>query len=592
MSRWYVLFGCSLLIPMAFVLGCQGQGGLSFGGVNAADIDPTLPIVPDGVVGRAITWENPTGAVGAGGKTASNLGPTRKGSPCIREIKNGETATLMDIDGCGVIRHIWITIPDRSPQAMRNMILRMYWDGSEVPSVEVPLGDFFGVAHGQRRVLTTAYVTQVLGRGFNSYFAMPFGTHAKITVTNDMPDGKKMGAFFYQIDYELRDKLPANTGRFHAQFRRENPTVMKRDYVILDNVEGPGCFIGCVIGVRALGPHWWGEGEMKFYMDGDTDYPTICGTGTEDYFEAAWGMGEYQTPYAGCPMCFTNDFFKNELVSLYRFHEKDPVYFRKSLKATMQQIGWHKELFERSDDWCSVAYWYQLKPVKQMPPLPDRAARTADIIEPPKPKEEKPKADAGGFVPLFDGKTLNRWTIYTHEGKKVEPKNSSWSIPEEGVLHTTGDESKDYWISTNEKYGDCVLRMDFKVTQGANSGIFLKVPGHDRPAYTGFEVQIFDDVGKPADKHSTGSIYDLFAPIANVSRPLGQWNSIEITCKGSLVTVVMNGLKIIDCDFSLMTEPMGKYDFPYSKMPATGYIGMQTHGNAVSFRNVAIKKLN
>ncbi|HPD31942.1 MAG TPA: DUF1080 domain-containing protein [Phycisphaerae bacterium] len=227
-----------------------------------------------------------------------------------------------------------------------------------------------------------------------------------------------------------------------------------------------------------------------------------------------------------------------------------------------------------------------------MPPLPDRAARTADIIEPPKPKEDKPKADGGGFVPLFDGKTLNGWTIYTHEGKKVEPKDSSWSVPEDGVLHTTGDESKDYWISTDEKYGDCVLRMDFKVSQGANSGIFLKVPGHDRPAYTGFEVQIIDDVGRPADKHSTGSIYDLFAPVANVSRPLGQWNSIEITCKGSLVTVVMNGLKIIDCDFSLMTEPMGKFDFPYAKMPAIGYIGMQTHGNAVSFRNIRIKKLN
>ncbi len=387
MSRWCAFICCCSWVFLMLLAGCQGAG--LFPAFSPSDLDTELPVIPDGVVGRAITWENRTGAVGAGGMSESKLGKGRKGSPCIPEVKNGETATLMDIDGCGVIRHIWITIPDRSPEAMRNMILRMYWDNSPVPSVEVPLGDFFGVAHGRCRVLTTAYVTQVLGRGFNSYFAMPFGTHARLTVTNDMPGGKKMGAFFYQIDYELRDGLPANTARFHAQFRRENPTVMKRDYVILDNVEGPGCFLGCVIGVRALGPHWWGEGEMKFYIDGDTDYPTICGTGTEDYFEAAWGMEEYQTPYAGCPMQVTNEFFKNPLVSLYRFHEKDPVYFRKSLKATMQQIGWNQGLFERSDDWCSVAYWYQLKPVKQMPPLPEQAARIADIIEPPKPKTEK-----------------------------------------------------------------------------------------------------------------------------------------------------------------------------------------------------------
>jgi len=387
MSRRCTLSGCWLLVPMVFIFGCQGQGTFSSGGVNAADIDPTLPVIPDSAVSRAITWENRTGAVGVGGMSKSGLGTGRKGSPCIPEVKNGETVTLMDIDGCGVIRHIWITIPDRSPEAMRNMILRMYWDGSEVPSVEVPLGDFFGVAHGQCRVLTTAYVTQVLGRGFNSYFAMPFGTHAKITVTNDMPDGKKMGAFFYQIDYELRDKLPANTGRFHAQFRRENPTVMKRDYVILDNVEGPGCFIGCVIGVRALGPHWWGEGEMKFYMDGDTDYPTICGTGTEDYFCGSYGFHartadgtteyrEYTTPYAGMPQVIRPDGLNDsqQRFGLYRWHVMDPVRFDSDLKVTMQALGWRwgGRYLPLKDDIASVAYWYQAEPHAAFPKLPDK----------------------------------------------------------------------------------------------------------------------------------------------------------------------------------------------------------------------------
>lgn len=586
MTRCFVC--CLSLLLLGCVSGCQGGG--FWGTVGPADIDPSLPVIPDGVVGRAITWENRTGAVGAGGQAASNLGPTRKGSPCIPEVKNGETATLMDIEGCGVIRHIWITIPDRSPEAMRSMILRMYWDNSPVPSVEVPLGDFFGVAHGRCRVLTSAYVTQILGRGYNSYFPMPFGTHAKITVTNDMPDGKRMGAFFYQIDYELRDKLPPNTGRFHAQFRRENPTVMKRDYVILDNVEGPGCFLGCVIGVRALGPHWWGEGEMKFYMDGDTDFPTICGTGTEDYFEAAWGMEEYQTPYAGCPMQLTNEFFKYPLVSLYRFHEKDPVYFRKSFKAVMQQIGYHKGLFERSDDWCSVAYWYQLKPVAQMPPLPDRAARLADLIEPPKPKEEKARTDAAGFVPLFDGKSLNNWIALEESGKEVAPAESAFSV-QDGAIYCSG-QGKDYWLGYKEKYGDCVLRMDYKIAKGSNSGVFLRAPTYDRPAFKGFEVQIIDDTDQPPTRQTSGAIYDIFAPAANMSRPIGQWNHVEITCKGPLVTVILNGLKVIDADFSLMTEPVGKFDFPYSKMPATGYVGVQNHGGEAWFKNIVIKKLN
>ncbi|MFQ5807805.1 MAG: glycoside hydrolase family 172 protein [Phycisphaerae bacterium] len=362
---------------------------IPFGGCTVVDLrlmtldSDLLPIIPDGVVSRAITWENRTGEPGAGGKARGG----RKGSPCIPLIKNGETVTLMDIEGCGVIRHIWITIPDRSPEALRNMILRMYWDGCALPSVEAPVGDFFGMAHGRTAEMTTAYTTMTLGRGFNCFFPMPFATHAKITITNDMPDGREMRAFFFQIDYELRDRLPPSTGRFHAQFRRQNPTVEKRDYVVLDGVEGPGMFIGCVIGVRALSEDWWGEGEMKFYMDGDTDYPTICGTGTEDYFCAAWGMGLYQTPWHGCTLNLRNDYFKHPLVSMYRLHAKDPVHFRQSFRATIQQIGWRRPdgLFERSDDWCSLAYWYQLKPNRHVPPLPDRNARTADILE---PKEE------------------------------------------------------------------------------------------------------------------------------------------------------------------------------------------------------------
>ncbi|MCP4251718.1 MAG: DUF2961 domain-containing protein [bacterium] len=369
--RLLTLPACAALL---IVVGCGPPSHLA-----VHNLDVSLPVIPDGVVSRAVTWENPTGEPGSGGRA----GGGRKGAPCIPLVRNGETATLMDVQGCGVIRHIWITVPDRSPEAVRNLILRMYWDGCDVPSVEVPFGDFFGTAHGRAVPMTSAYTTMTLGRGFNCYFPMPFATGARITLQNDLPDGRDMSSVFFQIDYELRPALPPNTGRFHAQFRRQNPTVLEQDYVILDDVQGPGLFLGCVIGVRALGPHWWGEGEMKFHMDGDTDYPTICGTGTEDYFCAAWGMDLYQTPWHGCTLNLENEFFEHPLVSMYRFHEKDPVYFRDSLKAAIQQIGWRDGLYERSDDWCSVAYWYQLKPNRKMPSLPDRDARTADIIEPP-----------------------------------------------------------------------------------------------------------------------------------------------------------------------------------------------------------------
>lgn len=378
-SRALLLLSATL-VPFA---GCAaGSGGWMSSEVRMPTLDATFPVIPDGVESRAITWENKTGAKGAGGEAMGG----RKGSPAIPKIKNGETVTLMDIAGCGVIRHIWITIPDRSPAAMRNMILRMYWDGCPVPSVEAPLGDFLGMAHGRTAPMTTAYTTMTLGRGFNCYFPMPFATHARMTVTNDLPDGKDMNSFFFQIDYELRPSLPAGTGYFHARFHRQNPTVLRQDYVVLDQVQGPGLFLGCVIGVRALSEAWWGEGEMKFYLDGDTTHPTICGTGTEDYFCAAWGMDLYQTPWHGCTLNLTNEHYKHPLVSMYRFHEKDPIYFRQSLKATIQQMGWSDKLYERSDDWCSLAYWYQARPNTVQVPFPGQAERTAGIIEPTAPK--------------------------------------------------------------------------------------------------------------------------------------------------------------------------------------------------------------
>jgi len=371
------LFKWMALLPLIALGGCSLFGPSQ--PITLGSDLASLPVIPDGVVSRAISWENQKGEPGQGGKTLDG----RKGSPCIPYLRSGHTATMMDIDGCGVIRHIWFTIPDRDPEALRNIILRMYWDGSETPSVEVPIGDFFGTAHGRAVTLDSSLVTATAGRGFNCYFPMPFETHARVTLENDMANDRIMPLLFYQIDYELRDRLPRNTGRFHASFRRQNPTVMKQDFIVLDGAEGPGLFIGCVIGVRPLRGDWWGEGEMKFYMDGDTTHPTICGTGAEDYFNCAWGMQTYENAHHGCTLFEpAGEFFKFGLASMYRWHVPDPVYFRSDFKAKMQQIGHDGKLFERSDDWCATAFWYQAKPCTRMPTLPNREQRTEGLIPP------------------------------------------------------------------------------------------------------------------------------------------------------------------------------------------------------------------
>lgn len=372
-----------LLIPVAAsmlllaALGCQSSSPRI---LAPATLMNDISVIPDGVVSRAITQENPTGEPGKGGMAKGG----RKGAPCRGGIMQGNVVTLMDVDGCGVIRHIWLTMPDRDPLDLRNLIIRMYWDNNPVPSVEAPLGDFFGLAHGRTLHLDSTWLKVINGRGFNCYFPMPFRTHARITIEHDIPAKPEMGCIFYQIDYELHTSLPDNAGYFHAQFRRQNPTIPRQDYVLLDNVKGPGCFVGCVIGIRPLEPHWWGEGEMKFYFDGDTNYPTICGTGTEDYFCNAWGMDLFQTDYVGCTLMEApgENNGGHEVISMYRQHVLDPVYFQREFKATIQQMGWFPQgLDERSgDDWCSVAYWYQMRPNGALPPLPDRKGRSEGIV--------------------------------------------------------------------------------------------------------------------------------------------------------------------------------------------------------------------
>jgi len=340
---------------------------------QAVDVVHEPYLLDTGLTSRSISFENTTGAPGEGGKAASNLGPTRKGAPS-RRIGPGETVQLCDIQGPGTIRHIWLTTA-REPAAQRAMVLRAFWDGQEHPSIECPVGDFCGFAHGKIMPYDSAVHSVGSTGGRNIWLPMPFVHEAKLTFTNEWD---KPVPLFYQIDYTIGDKHPHDVGRLHVLFRRENPTTTKKDFELLPERKNKGRFIGSVIGIRNLHPkQWWGEGEVKVYMDGDTDFPTICGTGSEDYVGLAWGIQQTPFFYNGCSLN------ENNFISMYRWHLPDPIAWRKQARITIQQIAWKKGLAETEDDWSCATFWYEPTPSAALPEMPDLQTRTADLWQPP-----------------------------------------------------------------------------------------------------------------------------------------------------------------------------------------------------------------
>jgi hypothetical protein len=347
----------------------------------------TAPLMTNGKT-RSISAENPKGEVGGGGKEASNLGIARKGRPCIT-LPQGETVTLMGVNGTGILQHFWITVTDRTEKGyfvLRDLVLRMYWDDEETPSVEAPLGDFFCNGFGARSTVNSMPIAVNPTGGMNCYFPMPFRKAARITIENQ--HAADINGFFYQFNYTLVDELPVEAGYFHAQWRRENITTEAKDYTILENVKGKGHYIGTYLAWAALERYWWGEGEIKFFLDGDKDWPTICGTGTEDYFGGAWCFYEkqdgkivetpYNTPFLGYPYYSKTDNTRSDIFGedsvpmhgMYRWHLMDPIRFEDELRVTIQQMGHNsRELFERTDDVSSVAYWYQSEPHGTFPIL-------------------------------------------------------------------------------------------------------------------------------------------------------------------------------------------------------------------------------
>ena len=337
---------------------------------------------------RSISAESPTGEKGRGGMAvpnpddpdfslsapASDLGQGWKVRPSIW-VRRGETVTLMDVDGPGVVQHIWMVTGRTWDGAGRGTVLRFYWDDEETPSVEAPLTDFFAVGHDLFAPVNSLAVIVNPTSALNCYWPMPFREHARITITNDRGEDVRL---FYQITYAETD-IPENAGYFHAQWRRAVTERAHPEYTVLDGVKGHGQFVGTFLAWTQLSDGWFGEGEIKFYMDGDHEFPTICGTGTEDYFCGSYGFPEvYSTAYAGNTLDHpgTNGPPK---WSLYRWHVLDPIRFQKDLRVTIQALGWWpgpKGRFQPlADDIASVAYWYQAEPHAEFPRLPSLEER-------------------------------------------------------------------------------------------------------------------------------------------------------------------------------------------------------------------------
>jgi hypothetical protein len=339
---------------------------------------------------RSISPENFNGAKGAGGKATTGtgqgasreLGQGWKVSPSV-VIAPHSTFTIAEIDGPGSIQHIWMT----PTGTWRYSIIRFYWDDETTPSVEVPVGDFFGMGWGRYAPLQSLAVCVNPGSAFNCYWPMPF--HKKCRITMENIDEKQM-VLYYQVDYILTE-IPSDAAYFHAQFRRVNPLPYKQSVVLVDSIRGKGQYVGTYLAWGVHNNSWWGEGEIKFYMDGDTDWPTICGTGTEDYFCGSYDFDtqtknaagvtesyytEFSTPYSGLAQVIRPDghYSSQERFGLYRWHITDPIRFDKSLRVTIQALGWRDgdRYLPLQDDISSTVFWYQTEPHAPFPKLPGK----------------------------------------------------------------------------------------------------------------------------------------------------------------------------------------------------------------------------
>ena len=379
------------MIALSFLL-CTGVYGQQAPAFNGVDMNlGNLSRLSDAKT-RSISPENFTGARGKGGMAdpsldsgkrnvanawhaAKDLGKGWKVNPFI-EIKSNETITIAEIEGPGAIQHIWMTPTGN----WRFSILRFYWDDEAEPSVEVPVGDFFGMAFNEYAQLNSLAVTVNPGSAFNCYWKMPFRKKCKVTMEN-LNHAESM-RLYYQVDYTLTE-IGQDEAYFHAQFRRSNPTTGSI-HTLVDNIKGKGQYVGCYMAWNVNNNAWWGEGEIKFFMDGDTQYPTINGTGTEDYFCGSYNFEnsktkqyqEFSTAYAGLHQVIRPDglYKSQQAFGMYRWHIMDPIRFDKDLRITIQDLGWRHDwrYYPQKSDISSVVFWYQREPHAKFPKLPSK----------------------------------------------------------------------------------------------------------------------------------------------------------------------------------------------------------------------------
>jgi len=382
--------------------------------LSAGMVSAQVNVLPEGDVRTVwFSGENQEGAKGAGGQ----LRHGRKGAPCLGIPANGELV-LADIKESGTIRRIWCTTVGFEPEMLRSLVIEMYWDGEDKPAVQVPFADFFGQTFGHMVPFENAFFSSPKGTSFNCVVPMSFRTGARIVVKNetDIPVG-----IFYEVDATVGDVHGEGMMYFHSHWRRENFTKLREDFTILPKVEGRGRFLGCHLGFRSNPDYsgaWWGEGEVKIFLDGDTDLPTLCGTGTEDYIGSGYGQHNFSHLYQGNTFVTEQNQTHKDSYSFYRLHIPDPVYFKSDIRATIQVMGGptypemltmldrnpelklmkagtgkdyytREELeaadpatagyLERTDDWCATAYWYMTSPVNDLPEIAPVDERIKDL---------------------------------------------------------------------------------------------------------------------------------------------------------------------------------------------------------------------
>lgn len=415
---------------------------------------------------------------GISGRTSSAK-PDRSSNRDMVFIQPNEKLVLADIRGCGSIRHIWLTFPAPDSSWLckkgcannNQLVIRMYWDGSPVPAVEAPLGNFFASGFGMRTSVNSLPVMVspgLHGESYNSYWVMPFHTSAKIEIENQ--GNNSSGSFYYQIDYQLQEKHSRFTPYFCAQYRQEFPCGSGKDYLIL-NAEGKGHYVGTVLNGRSRSPVWFGEGDEKFYIDGDS-IPTIQGTGTEDFALHAWGFRQPTTyPYCGVPILFGEYRMVGWKMSMYRWHIIEPVSFKKSLRVEIENAGWITEdelaegvtpsFVERNDDYSSVAFWYQTGLPKRYTVLP--AAR----------ERELPNIDI-----IIDGQELVKSVLSSHPSgihlqNSRDGKGFQWTGGKQIVYHSRVEEGIGAWVQVDFQVNEEELRqLTLRMTKANDYGIY------------------------------------------------------------------------------------------------------------------------